>query len=49
MINKENTNGVKKNKKFDAGKVFTKVMAGLLAVLMIGSIAATLMVNIIQG
>lgn len=49
MKNKDNTNVVKKNKKFDAGRVFTKVMAGLLALLMVVSIAGTLIVNIMQG
>lgn len=49
MENKDNINKIKKNRKFDAGKVFTKVMATLLAVLMIGSIATTLIVYIVQG
>lgn len=49
MINKNNSNDIKKNRKFDAGRVFTKVMATLLAVLMVGSIAGTLVVYIVQG
>jgi len=39
----------KKNKKFDAGKVFTRVMAAVLAILMVGGISATLIFYIVQG
>ncbi len=45
--NKENKNIKKKNNKYDKGQIFVKVMAGILAILMIGATATTLVYALI--
>ena len=45
--NKENNIKNKEQKKFDKGQVFVKIMAGILAVMMIMSVAGTLVYSLI--
>ncbi|MBR3002402.1 MAG: hypothetical protein IKF38_02405 [Clostridia bacterium] len=49
-MNKENKNNVeKKHKKMDAGQIFVKVMAGILAIFMVAGTAISLIFALIQG
>lgn len=45
--NKEKNLKNKEQKKYDKGQIFVKVMAGILALLMILSVAATLIFSLI--
>ena len=45
--NKEKNLKNKEQRKYDKGQIFVKVMAGILALLMILSVAATLIVSLI--
>lgn len=45
--NKEEKNIIKEKRKFDKGQVFVKIMAGILAVLMVMSVAASLIYSLI--
>lgn len=45
--NKENNIKNKEQKKFDKGQVFVKIMAGMLALMMIMSVAGTLIYSLI--
>ncbi len=48
MAKTNNKKEVNKNQKLDAGKVFTKVMAAVLALLMVVSVAGTLIFYLVQ-
>lgn len=41
-MNKKEKNVVKKHNKYDKGQIFVKVMAGILAILMVAGTVATL-------
>ena len=45
--NKEKNLKIKEQRKYDKGQIFVKVMSGILALLMILSVAATLIFSLI--
>ena len=47
--NKENKIKNKEQRKFDKGQVFVKIMAGILAIMMIMSVAISLIYSLIQN
>ena len=45
-MKKENKEKVKKTKNYDKGQIFVKVMAGILAILMLVAAASTLLYSL---
>ena len=48
MKNKSQNSATKKQKSYDKGQIFVKIMAGLLAVLMLGGTAVSLVYALIR-